>query len=296
LLALESHISYEEDFFSDQVKPLKTLLLNTKMGPSRFFAPQAIAWEGSNVGGYLIGEKVFSGSMCDLHSARDQHDEKSKAFLLKALQPRYYYDARAALLLHHEALILEKLNQLAIPAPTLYLYSHESDQPCLIMERLSGFSLDRLSDHLHMLTFAEIQKLIKQLYHLLWTHHEHGIIHGDLKAGNIVFSLASMTPYFVDYGGVYQGKAIVAPPFARWLEPLVSMMPDAALRLRLQDCGALILILGSLLQDKMPDRVTLRYVLGGEYFSNDGYESMAQRFIASLSAPPLPSGRYLVDL
>jgi serine/threonine-protein kinase len=67
------------------------------------------------------------------------------------------------------------------------------------MEFLSGGTLKETLERLHPLPLAEIKRVLLQVCKGLSEVHKHGIVHRDLKTGNIMFD-SSVTIRIMDFG------------------------------------------------------------------------------------------------
>jgi serine/threonine protein kinase/TolB-like protein/Tfp pilus assembly protein PilF len=135
---------------------------------------------GGDLGHYHIEEKIGAGGMGDVYRAHDRHLDRGVA--IKVLPARMLADESARKRFHKEALALSKLNHPNIA--TIYDFDTEQGVDFLAMELIPGITLS------HKLapgpqSEKEALRLGIQLADGLAYAHEHGVIHCDLKPGNL---------------------------------------------------------------------------------------------------------------
>jgi serine/threonine protein kinase/tetratricopeptide (TPR) repeat protein len=129
---------------------------------------------------YRILEEIGSGGMGVVFRARDEHLDREVA--VKVLHPGTITDEGARKHLHKEALALSKLNHPNVA--TIYDFVSQGGIDFLVMEYIPGV---RLNDKLAAgpLPENEVLRLGTQLCDGLAAAHEHGVVHRDLKPGNL---------------------------------------------------------------------------------------------------------------
>ncbi|HYJ34049.1 MAG TPA: protein kinase [Candidatus Binatia bacterium] len=153
---------------------------------------------GTRLGAYEIGGLIGSGGMGEVYRARDTRLERTVA--IKVLQGDLALSPETRQRFDREARIISSLNHPHIC--TLYDVGHQDGMDYLIMEYLEGESLaDRLQRG--ALPLPEITKIGMEIADALDRAHRQGLVHRDLKPGNIVltkggaklldFGLARMT-------------------------------------------------------------------------------------------------------
>ncbi len=136
---------------------------------------------GQTVGHYLITEQIGAGGMGIVFRARDQRLNRDVA--LKVLPPGKLGDDAPRKRFRKEALALAKLNHPNIG--TVYDFDTQDDIDFLVMEYIPGETLgQRLSKG--SLSEKEWIAISLQIAAALEEAHEHGIVHQDLKPGNIM--------------------------------------------------------------------------------------------------------------
>jgi len=133
---------------------------------------------------YRIIEEIGSGGMGVVYRAHDQHLDREVA--IKALHPGTITDEGARKHLHKEAQALSKLNHPNIA--TIHDFDTQRGMDFLVMEYIPGV---RLNEKLAAgpLPENEVLRLGMQLSDGLAAAHEHGVIHRDLKPGNLRLTL-----------------------------------------------------------------------------------------------------------
>jgi tetratricopeptide (TPR) repeat protein/predicted Ser/Thr protein kinase len=136
---------------------------------------------GQTVGHYVITEQIGAGGMGIVYRARDQRLNRDVA--LKVLPPGKLGDDAPRKRFRREALALAKLNHPNIG--TVYDFDTQNDVDFLVMEFIPGETLgQRIAKG--SLPDKEWIAISLQIAAALEEAHEHGIVHQDLKPGNIM--------------------------------------------------------------------------------------------------------------
>ncbi|MBZ5706173.1 MAG: protein kinase [Acidobacteriia bacterium] len=135
---------------------------------------------GLELGHYLVVEKIGAGGMGEVFRAHDEHLDRDVA--IKVLPPRTFTDDSARKHFRQEALALSRLNHPNIA--TIYDFDTQQEIDFLVMEYITGVTL---SEKLAAgpLPETEAARLGVQLAEGLAAAHEQGLIHRDLKPGNL---------------------------------------------------------------------------------------------------------------
>ena len=135
---------------------------------------------GQVLGHYRIAQKIGEGGMGEVYRARDEHLGRDVA--IKVLPTRTLADPHARKRFRKEADVLSKLNHPNIA--TIYDFDTQAGVDFLVMEYIPG---EMLSDKLGQepLLEKEVARLGLQLVEGLAAAHEQGVIHRDLKPGNL---------------------------------------------------------------------------------------------------------------
>ena len=135
---------------------------------------------GAQLGHYRLLEKIGVGGRGEVYRARDLHLPRDVA--IKVLPRGTLADELARKLFHKEARILSQLNHPNIA--TIHDFDTERGVDFLVMEYIPGITLsDKLASG--PLPEKEILTLGVQLAEGLSAAHERGVVHRDLKPGNI---------------------------------------------------------------------------------------------------------------
>ena len=98
-----------------------------------------------------------------------------------------------------EAKTLEKLGNHS-QIPNSYAYLSENNQLYLVQEWIAGYNLEQKVQQQGKLTETEVKDiLIKLLPVLEFIHHQHNIIHRDIKPTNIMLNSENL-PILIDFG------------------------------------------------------------------------------------------------
>ena len=135
---------------------------------------------GQVLGHYRIAQKIGEGGMGEVYRARDEHLGRDVA--IKVLPTGTLADPHARKRFRKEADALSKLNHPNIA--TIYDFDTQEGVDFLVMEYIPG---ETLSDKLcqQPLSEKEVVRLGLQLVEGLAAAHEQGVIHRDLKPGNL---------------------------------------------------------------------------------------------------------------
>ena len=129
---------------------------------------------------YRILEQIGAGGMGVVFRAHDERLDRDVA--LKVLPPGTVVEKSARQRFHQEALALSKLNHPNIA--TVHDFDTQDGTDFLVEELIEGLSLDAMLAS-GPLSEKEIIHLGSQLAEGLAVAHEHGVIHRDLKPGNV---------------------------------------------------------------------------------------------------------------
>ncbi len=135
---------------------------------------------GMELGHYRIVEKVGAGGMGEVYRAHDQHLSRDVA--IKVLPAGTLTDETARKHFHKEALILSQLNHPNIA--TIHDFDTQQGVDFLVMEYIPGITLSE-KVAAGPLPEKEILRLGVQLAEGLAAAHDHGVVHRDLKPGNL---------------------------------------------------------------------------------------------------------------
>jgi eukaryotic-like serine/threonine-protein kinase len=136
--------------------------------------------EGNRIGPYLVGARIGAGGMGEVYRARDTRLDRTVA--IKVLPAHLASDAHARDRFEHEARAVAVLNHPHIC--TLYDIGSQDGFDFLVMEYLDGNTLTG------PMPAAEALRLATQIAAAVADAHRHGILHRDLKPGNVMLTAA----------------------------------------------------------------------------------------------------------
>jgi serine/threonine protein kinase len=149
---------------------------------------------GIELGHYRIVEKIGAGGMGEVYRARDQHLARDVA--IKVLPPGTLIDEHARKRFRNEAFSLSKLNHPNIA--TIHDFDTQQGVDFLVMEYIPGITLSE-KVAAGPLPEKEVLRLGVQLAEGLAAAHEHGVVHRDLKPGNLQITSDARLK-FLDFG------------------------------------------------------------------------------------------------
>ena len=177
---------------------------------------------------YQILERVGRGGMGVVYRARDpvlDRDVAIKSMLVdfgvdQDARGRFQQEARAAARLQHPNIV------------TIYEFGEQDDSPYLIMEFLGGDDLEGLMRRDPRLSLEHRVDIVAQLCDGLAFAHEQGVVHRDIKPGNVRvledgsvklldFGIATVQQADATSGtGTFAGSAGYASPEQLSMEPV----------------------------------------------------------------------------
>jgi serine/threonine-protein kinase len=161
-----------------------------------------------HIPGFEVLAKLGEGGMGIVYLARDLQLAgrliaikmmRSGRFASRAERQQFYFEAEAVAALKHDNIV------------TIYAAGEHDGQPFLCLEYLEHGSLaEGLKEHRY--TPEEAARLVADVARAVQHAHDHGVLHRDLKPGNILFD-AKEQPHVTDFG------------LARWLGDDQSLAP-----------------------------------------------------------------------
>ncbi|HKY53852.1 MAG TPA: protein kinase [Anaerolineales bacterium] len=143
---------------------------------------------------YELKEELGQGGMATVYRAYDPLFEREVA--LKILKKELLANSQIRERFERETKIIARLEHAAIVP--VYDVGRDKDQLFFVMRYMSGGSLaDRIQNG--SMTFSEIAYIIQRVAAALDYAHDKGVIHRDLKPGNILFDEYN-NPYISDFG------------------------------------------------------------------------------------------------
>ena len=135
---------------------------------------------GRTLGHYRILEKIGEGGVGEVYLARDEHLDCDVA--IKVLRPGSLNDESARKRFHKEARALSRLSHPNIAM--VHDFDAQQGMDFLVMEYIPGITLSE-KVAAGPLPEKEVLRLGVQLAEGLSAAHEHGVVHRDLKPGNL---------------------------------------------------------------------------------------------------------------
>ena len=132
------------------------------------------------LGRYRILERLGAGGMGVVYRARDERLDRDVA--LKVLPPGRLTDEDARRRFKKEALALSRTNHPQIA--TIHDFDADGGVDFLVMEYIPGKGLDQIAAE-GPLSDDRVRELGMQLADGLASLHQHGMVHRDLKPGNL---------------------------------------------------------------------------------------------------------------
>ncbi len=137
--------------------------------------------KGTVVGHYRIVEKIGSGGMGEVYLAEDT--ELNRQVALKFLSPHLCHDADCRARFRREAQAAAKLSHPGIV--TIFEVSEFNGRPFFAMEHVVGQTLRQFISQSDM-ALPRVIDIAIQLCEGLQEAHEEGVIHRDVKPGNVI--------------------------------------------------------------------------------------------------------------
>ncbi|HND50526.1 MAG TPA: serine/threonine-protein kinase, partial [Anaerolineales bacterium] len=135
-----------------------------------------------NIGRYEVIRELGQGGMAIVYLAYDPNIKRQVA--IKVLPKQFTFEPQFRARFQHEVEVVAKLENAAI-VPVYDSGEHE-DQPYIVMRYMPGGTLaDRLGNGPIALT--EIEPLFQRIGSALDYAHRSGVVHRDIKPGNILF-------------------------------------------------------------------------------------------------------------
>ena len=157
------------------------------------------------IGKYPVIREIGSGATSRVYLARDPFAEREVA--IKVLLPGKGADADVERMMHKsfmtEASLAGKLNHPHIV--DIYDAVIEADRSYLVMEYVPGVTLEAHAGVNNLLPVNKVVEITFKCIRALEYAHNHGIIHRDIKPGNILLSKDGETKVS-DFGAAYQHR------------------------------------------------------------------------------------------
>lgn len=146
---------------------------------------------------YLLLQQIGEGGMGKVFKAKELDLERTVA--IKFLQLLLHSDVRSRRRFEREAAVLSELNHPGIVS--FYRFGiEESTVPYLVMEFIDGKSLSAVLREQRRLPISDCQDIAIQICQAMVAAHQRGILHRDLKPGNVIVEERSGAIKIVDFG------------------------------------------------------------------------------------------------
>lgn len=163
--------------------PLRSVLTLSGPVPNSLLYPQDVPVISTSIGRYRLTGKLGAGGMGVVYEAEDA--ELARRVALKFLPDDLAGDPEAARRFKREAQTIAGLNHPHIC--TIYDIGEHEGRGFIAMERLEGVTL-KLYMARKTLETAEIANIALQITEALKAAHASGIVHRDIKPGNVFVS------------------------------------------------------------------------------------------------------------
>ena len=167
-----------------------------------------------NIGRYEVIQELGQGGMAIVYLARDPYIKRQVA--VKVLPRQFTFDPQFRTRFQREAEVIATLEHPSIVP--VYDFGEHEDQPFIVMRYMSGGSLaDILSKG--PMPISEIAALFQRVGSAVDYAHSLGVIHRDIKPGNILFDAQGGT-FLSDFGiakiaeatAAFTGTGIIGTP------------------------------------------------------------------------------------
>jgi predicted Ser/Thr protein kinase len=163
-------------------------------GPARAHpAGETVAPEPDRLGPYRLVSRLGEGGMGVVHLGLDAH---GRAVAIKVLRPHVAYDPEARWRLEREVDTLSRIRSSRVAA--VVDSDIAGDRPYLVTRYVAGPSLDDVVTDEGPLRPEELVRLGRGLVEALEAIHAVGVVHRDLKPGNVL--LEDGEPVVIDFG------------------------------------------------------------------------------------------------
>jgi len=173
---------------SGQIKKNHGLIQNPEGAKARVSHPDILSpsvfYEGVATGKYKIQSKVGEGAMGQVYLAVDKSLGRKVAIKRmneeikknESEKKRFLDEARTVALLHHPNIV------------EIYTIFEEDGDIYLVFEYVNGHTLDKILGKEEKLSFDRTRDIFDEVAKALSYAHSKGIVHRDLKLGNIMLS------------------------------------------------------------------------------------------------------------
>jgi serine/threonine protein kinase len=136
---------------------------------------------GQNINGYIVGHNIGGGGMGRVYQAYEAETQTPVA--LKVMLPEFAEDEYFRSRFYREAELMITLRHANVV--DVYAYGEWSGYLYIVMQLVKGPSLDRILPH-HRFSPLTAWQIIRPVSEALGLGHANGVVHRDLKPGNIL--------------------------------------------------------------------------------------------------------------
>ncbi len=178
--------------------PTQTPTPEVDVRATTFLEPPLQPGHIGRLGHFEILRVIGQGGMGVVLQAFDSHLQREVA--IKVLDPRLASDENARMRFCRESCAAAAVSDDHIVA--VYQVAHEEDRdlPYLVMQFVDGESLEQRLEKQHRLPLNEIIRISMQIAYGLAAAHERGLIHRDVKPGNILLEKGTDRVKLTDFG------------------------------------------------------------------------------------------------
>jgi eukaryotic-like serine/threonine-protein kinase len=166
---------------------------------SQLYTSEGLLPEGSKFGGYVVGPCIGHGGMARIYRA--EHEGLRRSVALKVLLDGFAQDPEG-----HERFLREGRIAAAIKHPNvvnIFDVGFQDSTPYLVMELLEGQDLEALMYSQGSMPESALVDIVVPIVAGLAAVHDAGVIHRDLKPGNIFLARGrndELEPKLLDFG------------------------------------------------------------------------------------------------
>ena len=169
---------------------------------------------------YTLGEELGRGGMATVFRAEDREDDTEVA--IKLLHPHLSGDAAMVEAFYREAELMKSLKSPGVVS--VYETTEIDGRPAIVMELLEGGTVRQLSARQEKLSEEQALEVVKPVLEVLSEAHDQGIVHRDIKPGNILLD-GQKVPRLIDFG-ISQAEELVALANAGQIGTVEYMAPE----------------------------------------------------------------------
>lgn len=177
------------------------------------------------IGRYELGERIGSGGMASVVRATDSRLERTVA--VKLLAEHLADDAQFVQRFQREAKSAARLVHPNIVQVFDYGFDPQSGRYYIVMEYVEGRSCAQLLSEHGRLSLEHTLHLADGACRALDHAHRHGVIHRDVKPGNILLSNDSQVK-LADFGIAWAGDALAVTQHGAVLGTIAYLAPEQA--------------------------------------------------------------------